>query len=122
MPAEIGAFERQDAEDGAFRDDAATLDRILADDVTAVAGIGTEDDKVSILADVRSRDLTYKRLTYDHRKIRIYGDTAVVTSHAKVVANYKGRDLSGKLLVTRVYAKQQGSWKLVAIQSTRIPA
>jgi len=101
--------------------DAAALDRILADDVTAIAGIGVADSKASILADVRSRDLTYKKLTYDQQKIRIYGDTAVVTSHAEVVANYKDKDLSGELLVTRVYAKQQGAWKLVAIQSTRIP-
>ena len=104
-----------------LQNDAATLDRILADDVTAVAGIGTEGDKASILADVRSHDLMYTKLTYGHRKIRIYGDTAVVTSHAEVVANYKERELSGKLLVTRVYAKQEGNWKLVAIQSTRIP-
>lgn len=104
-----------------LQNDAGALDRILADDVTAVAGIGSEDDKASILADVRSHDLTYKKLTYDHRKIRIYGDTAVVTSQAEIIANYKERDLSGKLLVTRVYAKQQGNWKLVAIQSTRIP-
>ena len=103
------------------QNDATTLDRILADDVTAVAGIGTEDDKTAILADVRSHDLTYKKLTYDHRKIRIYGDTAVVTSHVEVVAKYKERDLTGKLLGTRVYTKRQGSWKLVAIQSTKIP-
>jgi hypothetical protein len=104
-----------------LQDDAAALDRILADDVTAVAGIGVEDNKASILADVRSGDLKYKKLTYDHRKIRIYGDTAVVTSHAEVVANYKEKDLSGELLVTRVYVKQNGTWKLVSIQSTRIP-
>jgi ketosteroid isomerase-like protein len=104
-----------------LRNDAATLDRILADDVTAVAGIGTEQDKTSILADVRSHSLQYKKFKYDRRKIRFYDDTAVVTSHVQVVANYKERDLSGKLLGTRVYAKQRGTWKLVAIQSTRIP-
>lgn len=104
-----------------LQNDAGTLDRILADDVTAITGIGTEDDKASILADVRSHDLTFKKFAYDHRKIRIYGETAVVTSHAEIVANYKGRDLTGKLLVSRVYAKQQGGWKLVAIQSTKMP-
>ncbi len=86
-----------------------------------ISGIGTEGDKASVLADVGSHALTYKRLSYDHRKIRIYGNTAVVTSHAEIVANYKERDLTGKLLVTRVYVKPNGSWKLVAIQSTRIP-
>jgi ketosteroid isomerase-like protein len=104
-----------------LRNDAATLDRILADDVTAVAGIGTEGDKASILADVGSHRLQYKKFNYDRRKIRIYDETAVVTSYVEVGANYKERDLSGKLLGTRVYAKQRGTWKLVAIQSTKIP-
>jgi mannose-6-phosphate isomerase-like protein (cupin superfamily) len=100
---------------------AAALGGILADDVTAVGGIGSEDDKAAILADVKSHDLTYKKLTYDDRKIRIYGDAAVVTSHAEVVAKYKERGLTGKIFGTRVYAKEQGNWKLVAMQSTKIP-
>src|SRR5579859_1300490 len=120
LEAEIGRID-DERRNAYLQNDAATLDRILADDVNAIYGIGSEDDKATILADVKSHDLTYKKLTYDHRKIRIYGDTAVVTSHAEVVANYKETDLAGKLLGTRVYAKQQGSWKLVAIQSTRIP-
>lgn len=120
LEAEISRID-DERRNAYLQNDAGTLDRILADDVTAITGIGTEDDKASILADVRSHDLTFKKFAYDHRKIRIYGETAVVTSHAEIAANYKGRDLTGKLLVSRVYAKQQGGWKLVAIQSTRIP-
>ncbi len=120
LEAEIARID-DERRNAYLQNDAATLDRILADDVTAISGIGSEDNKATILADVRSHDLTYKKLAYDHRKIRIYGDTAVVTSHAEIVANYKERDLTGKLLVIRVYAKQQGNWKLVAIQSTRTP-
>jgi mannose-6-phosphate isomerase-like protein (cupin superfamily) len=120
VEAEIATID-DERRNAYLQNDAATLDRILADDVSAISGIGSEDGKAAILSDVKSYDLTYKKLTYDHRKIRIYGDTAVVTSHAEVVANYKEKDLTGKLLVTRVYAKQQGNWKLVAIQSTRIP-
>jgi len=102
-----------------LHNDAATLDRILADDVTMITGMGGEDDKHSILADVGSHDLVYERLSYSKREIRLYGDTAIVTSHADIIGNYKGKRLSGKLLVTRVYTKENGSWRLVAIQSTR---
>ena len=84
-----------------------------------ITGMGGEDDKHSILADVGSHDLVYERLSYSKREIWLYGDTPIVTSHADIIGNYKGKRLSGKLLVTRVYTKENGSWRLVAIQSTR---
>ncbi|MDQ3010967.1 MAG: nuclear transport factor 2 family protein [Acidobacteriota bacterium] len=52
-------------------------------------------------------------VSYDEVKVRVYGDTAVITGRVTTEEKVQSR-------FTRVWVKQQGRWQLVSAQSTRI--
>jgi hypothetical protein len=52
---------------------------------------------------------------------RVYGDTAIVIGRANVKGGFEGgRDISGAYRYMRVLVKQQGQWRVAAMQITPI--
>lgn len=100
--------------------DVSALDSLLADDVTIFWGDGTEDDKASTLALLRSGRLRYSQLDYENTRVRLFGRTAVVTGQARIREQSDSERRSYVVRVTRVYAYQQDRWRLVASQTTRL--
>ena len=74
--------------------DAATMDRILADDFTLVTGSGKTYSKADLLAEARSGNFHYEHQEDTNQTVRIWGDTAVVTAFAD--------DPVGRLVVAEV--------------------
>jgi len=104
-----------------LKDDTAFYEKYYADDATIVHGNGKLFSKVDELADLRSGALKYESIDVREKKIRVYGDTAVVS----LLITFKG-SLSGKafpptdLRRTVVWVKQNGNWKVIAWQVTRV--
>lgn len=57
----------------------------------------------------------------DDVNVRVYGDTAVVTSRATLAGKRGDQVLSGQYRGTSVFVKKGEGWQVVASQSTRIP-
>jgi hypothetical protein len=53
-------------------------------------------------------------------KVRIYGDTAIVTGRSDAKGVVGGRELKGPVMFTRVYVKKGGKWQSVAFQQTPV--
>jgi len=51
---------------------------------------------------------------------RVYGDFAVVTDVANLQGTYKSQDITGQYRFTDTFMKQNGRWKLVATQATKV--
>ncbi len=101
------------------RKDAATLDRIMADDfVFAYPMEG--DDKVQFIDDVVSGDLNVQELARANVTVRIWGHTAVLTAMDSARWFYQGRDFSGQYKIVHVYAQRDEQWQLVAVQACPI--
>ncbi len=100
--------------------DVAALDQLLAEDVTIFWGDGTADDKRSTLELIRSGQLRYSQFEYEDTRVRVYGETAVMTGKARVQYQSEGQTHCSSGRVTRVYVHQNGKWRLVASQTTRI--
>lgn len=99
--------------------DTATLARIMAPDCTftyPLEGDGTEQ----FIADVGSGDLIVEALTRDNVEVRVFGQTAVLTSVDTAKWLYKGHVIEGYYRTINVYAERDGRWRLVAIQSCPI--
>jgi ketosteroid isomerase-like protein len=96
--------------------DVALLDRLIADDATLVYGDGTTETKASLLAEIRSGKLRWTKLEYDRAGVRVYGDVVILTGVAHSRTN-GGPEHT--VYVTRIYARQRGSWRLIASQTTR---
>jgi ketosteroid isomerase-like protein len=63
-----------------LRNDAATMDRILADDFVLVLGNGTVYKKADLINAARDKTIIYERQEDSNRTVRVFGDTAIVTA------------------------------------------
>ena len=99
------------------KQDVAELDRIYAKDYTFISpSSGVLMNKSERLADIKSGK-PYEYFAYEDKKIRFYGNTAIVTTTVK--NKYEGQDtIQGK--ATLVMVKNNGRWQIVAAQGTRI--
>jgi uncharacterized protein (TIGR02246 family) len=103
--------ERIQAQVGA---DAAALDRIYADDFIGVGPSGTVRTKKQVISDFTSGTLKFQSITTDEVQVRVYENTAVETGLSTMNGQDKGKAVPRNTRFTRVWVKQQGSWRLVA--------
>ena len=104
-----------------MQNDVATINRLLADDYLGINPNGTLETKADALAQRRSGTVKISSIEPENIKVRVYGDTAVVTSRVDVVGHDGDRDISGRYHYTRVYSRKSGDWKIVSFEASRIP-
>jgi ketosteroid isomerase-like protein len=100
--------------------DVAALDRMTSDDYTFITLKGEMRTKAEILKGFASGSFHYESRQISDLKVRIYGDTAIVTGRSIQKGMENGKDYSGDYRFTRVYVKQGGRWVTVALQTTLI--
>ena len=76
--------------------------------------------KAQRLTMLRSGELKIETYRRDDEKIRVYGDTAVVTYRSTVQAQRNGQDISSQRRVITVLVRRDSRWQAVAQQSTAI--
>ena len=111
----------QDITNALLKQDAATVDRMLADDCFYTGPDGKTQTKAEFLADIKSGDLKLESSTIKDLKVRAAdADFAVVTYGTTDKGSYKGRDIGGEYRWTDVFVKRDGRWQVVAGQGTGI--
>lgn len=116
---EIEALEMQWRQ-AQLDNDVAVMDRLLADDYIGISASGIIETKPEAIALRRAGTLHITQLDLNDLKVRIYGDTAVVTSRADLTGTNGASNISGKYRYTRVYNKRYGQWKIVSFEASRI--
>lgn len=117
---EIDQLE-QNWRDAVMNHNVSAMDSLLADDYIAITPNGTLQSKEQTLANLRAGTLRIKSLDFADRKVRFYGQTALVTSRAEVSGTNGDVELSGSFRYTRVYVRNaQGTWKIVSFEASRI--
>jgi ketosteroid isomerase-like protein len=105
-----------------MQNDVATINRLLADDYLGINPNGTLETKADALAQRRAGTTKISTIDPINLKVRVYGDTAVVTSQVQIQGHDGDRDISGRYHYTRVYSRRSGEWKVVSFEASRIPA
>jgi ketosteroid isomerase-like protein len=100
--------------------DTAKLERIWADDYTFVNGRGMLLTKAERLQNIKSGATQFDSIEDKDRKVRLYGDTALITGKVTLKARYSGQEASGDYRYLNVWVKRGGKWQLVANQITPI--
>lgn len=104
-----------------LKGDASVLERLLSDDFVGIHGNGTIETKAEYLASTRSGAFTYQKYDVRDSRVRIYGGTAVVDALVTFTGTAGGKPFTGvDLRVTRIWVRQQGGWKCVEYQVTRV--
>ena len=96
--------------------DAGIIDRIYADDAALTYADGKLITKAQLLADIRSGKHKLYQVTHDNLRMEIYGNTFVVTGHSTAT----GTMYNTPRVLTNVYVKLNGQWKLVAHHVTYV--
>jgi ketosteroid isomerase-like protein len=101
--------------------DVAYLDKIFADDFFALNPQGQLLDKPHMLENMKRTDRVFKVLNPRETLVHFYGDVAILTEHVTVDGEDKGRHFGGEFRFVRVFAKQNGNWKVVLAQGAPLP-
>ncbi|HEV8258710.1 MAG TPA: nuclear transport factor 2 family protein [Casimicrobiaceae bacterium] len=91
--------------------DAAAMDRILADDFILVTGRGKVYNKADLLKSARDKDAVYEHQEDTEQTVRIWGDTAVITALLWVKGTQDGKPFDYKLWFSDTYVRTSGGWR-----------
>lgn len=93
--------------------DGATMGRILADDFTLVLGNGTTQSKADLLEEARSKVITWEKQDEIEgtQKVRVTGDTAVVTAKLWIKGQKGGKAFDRKLWFSDTYVRTSTGWR-----------
>ncbi len=104
-----------------LKSDTAFIERVYADDYVVIGANGSVRNKEQVIADFKSGALKVESLKDDELKVRVHGDTAILTGRSTSTVKDKGQDISGQSLFTRVYVKRNGQWRFATHHISRIP-
>ncbi len=104
------------------RNDADTMDRILAADFTLVTGLGKTYSKADLLNEARSGRIIYERQDDSEQTVRLWGETAVVTAKLRAKGTENGKPFDYTLWFSDTYVRTAAGWRYVFGQaSSRLP-
>jgi ketosteroid isomerase-like protein len=99
--------------------DLAVLARIFADDYVQYNEAGTAFTKQDVLNNFQTGTIRYPSIVSTGRKIRVFGDTAVVHGSESDEVEVNGKRFAVRYVYLDVLRKFDGEWKLVASQLAR---
>ena len=104
------------------RRDKAFFERIEADEFIFTDSAGGLTTKADDIASLDKPAGEFKLVSYDvdDMKVRVYGDTAVVTGRTTTKLQSQDREVINRSRFTDVFVKRDGRWQLVAGHSSRL--
>ncbi len=100
--------------------DRATLDAVLADDLSYGHSDGRLQTKTELLAALAGGTVTYQSYDGPPPVVRIQGTMALLSGIAELEATARGTKVKLWLRYLAVYEKREGAWRLTAYQSARL--
>jgi ketosteroid isomerase-like protein len=85
-----------------------------------IGSSGETENKAQFVADLTSPDITIEPYTVDEFKIRIYGNTALINGATNMHGVEGGKPFVTRYRFTDTYVKEDGVWRIVNVQTTRI--
>lgn len=106
-----------------MKGDFAALERIKADDYSITYSTGEVMSKAQEIAKLKSSPVAGGafKLNTENTKVRIYGDTAVLTGVLIQSWTDNGKAMNARLRYTDVWVKRNGRWQVAVAQLTNIP-
>ena len=118
MEGELLNLEKEFAE-AIVKNDPEAIGRLVADDWVIIDADGGIIDKERFLGVIKSGALTHEMMESADTRVRIYGESAVVTGVTRTKGKFMRQDFSTQERATDVFVKQDGRWQCVFSQLTR---
>lgn len=85
---------------------------ILFDEQSMFIHMGGTWGKTQELATIKSGGIWYKKAEVYNVIVNLFGNTAILLNDIDLVAVVGGREVTNPFMVTEVYIKENGTWKL----------
>jgi 4-carboxymuconolactone decarboxylase len=92
----------------------------LFHDEAVFVHMGATMSKKQELDVIRGGGIQYKNVEIQEVSVRFIGETAILLNKIRLVAVVGGNEVTNPFVVTEVYVRQGGSWKLGSLSFTRL--
>ena len=101
--------------------DIASLKNLLCKGLVYTHSSGHQDTKQSLIDGMESGSTVYTSVVPSDVKAQDFENVVVLTGVAAISVNSKGKPNSFRVRFTDVYENQNGTWRMVTWQSTKLP-
>ena len=101
--------------------DVAALKNMLCKGLVYTQSSGRQDTKESLIEGMESGSTVYTSIEPSEVKAQDLGNAVVLTGVAAISVNSRGKPDSFRVRFTDVYENQNGTWRMVTWQSTKLP-
>jgi hypothetical protein len=101
--------------------DVATLKNVLCKGLVYTHSSARQDTKQSLIDGMESGKTVYTSIEPSEVKAQDLGNAVVLTGVAAISVNSNGKPNSFRVRFTDVYENQNGTWRMISWQSTKIP-
>jgi ketosteroid isomerase-like protein len=103
------------------RNDLGGIGRLVADDWIIIDSNGEIVERTRFFEIIKSGALTHDMMESEDFRVRVYGDSAVVTAVTRTKGKFMGQEFSTQERATDVFVKRDGRWQCVLTHLTRFP-
>jgi hypothetical protein len=101
--------------------DVAALKNMLCKGLVYTHSSARQDTKQSLIEGIESGKTVYTSIEPSEVKAQDVGNAVVLTGVAAISVNSNGKPNSFRVRFTDVYENQNGTWRMITWQSTKIP-
>jgi ketosteroid isomerase-like protein len=116
--AEVLRLEKEFSE-AVVKNDATAVGQFLADDWIIIDPDGGIIDKAAFLGVIKSGTLTHEMMESEDPRVRVYGNTAIITALTKTKGKFGGQAFTAEERATDVFVKHNGRWLCAFSQLTK---
>jgi ketosteroid isomerase-like protein len=103
------------------KNDLEGIGRLVTDDWIIINPNGEVVERARFFEVIKSGTLTHDMMESEDFRVRVYGDSAVVTALTRTNGKFMGQEFSTQERATDVFVKRDGRWKCVLTHLTRFP-
>ena len=101
------------------KNDLEGIGRLVADDWIIIDPNGEIIDRTRFFEVIKSGALTHDTMESEDFRVRVYGDSAVVTGITRTKGRFMGQEFSTQERATDVFVKRDRRWQCVLTHLTR---
>jgi ketosteroid isomerase-like protein len=103
------------------KNDLEAIGRLVADDWIIIDPNGEIVDRTRFFEVIKSGALTHEMMESEDLRVRVYGESAVVTAITSAKGKFMGQEFITQERATDVFVKRDGRWQCVLTHLTRFP-
>jgi ketosteroid isomerase-like protein len=107
-------------ENAIVKNDPEAIERFVAADWIIIDPDGQIVHSNRFFEAIKSGALTHEIMESQDLRVRVYGDSAVVTGLTRTKGKFMGQDFSTEERATDVFVKRDGRWQCVLTHLTRL--